>query len=85
LLAAGDAEAGETKAANIEQLPLYPEARACRRPTTEHILRLFSLAERVCVLNGAAVPRDAARDRYPAYGAVACPKHRCRTRLVVLP
>jgi len=22
-------------AAQIEQLPLYPEARACRRPTTE--------------------------------------------------
>ena len=38
------------KAAQIEQLPLYPEARACRRPTTEHILRLFSLAERVTVL-----------------------------------
>jgi transposase len=38
------------KAANIEQLPLYPEARACRRPTTEHILRLFSLAERITVL-----------------------------------
>ena len=38
------------KAAAIEQLPLYPEARACRRPTTEHILRLFSLTERVTVL-----------------------------------
>src|SRR5664279_1035996 len=35
------------KASNIEQLPLYPDVRACRRPTTEHILRLFSLAERV--------------------------------------
>jgi transposase len=38
------------RAAGIEHLPLYPEARACRRPTTEHILRLFSLAERVTVL-----------------------------------
>jgi transposase len=38
------------KAAAIEQLPLYPEARACRRLTTEHILRLFSLTERVTVL-----------------------------------
>ena len=38
------------QAAGIGQLPLYPEARACRRPTTEHILRLFSLAERVSVL-----------------------------------
>jgi hypothetical protein len=38
------------KTAQIDQLPLYPEARACRRPTTEHILRLFSLAEQVTVL-----------------------------------
>ena len=36
-------------AAQIEQLPIYPEQRACRRPTTEHILRLFSLAERITV------------------------------------
>jgi transposase len=43
--------------AGIEQLPLYPEARACRRPTTEHILRLFSLAERVTVLAGTKVMR----------------------------
>jgi len=38
------------KASDIEQLPIYPEARACRRPTTEHILRLFSLAERITIL-----------------------------------
>jgi transposase len=31
---------------NIEKLPLYPEQRPCRRPTTEQVLRLFSLAER---------------------------------------
>ena len=31
---------------HIEALPLYPEQRACKRPTTEHILRAFSLAER---------------------------------------
>ena len=36
-------------AARIDQLPIYPEQRACRRPTTEHILRLFSLAERITV------------------------------------
>jgi hypothetical protein len=34
------------KREGIEELPLYPESRSCRRPTTEHILRLFSLAER---------------------------------------
>ena len=45
------------QAAQIEQLPLYPEARACRRPTTEHILRLFSLAERVTVFAGADIVR----------------------------
>jgi transposase len=31
---------------NIEELPLYPEQRDCKHPTTEQILRLFSLAER---------------------------------------
>ena len=30
----------------IEQLPLYPEQRQCRRPTTEQVFRLFSLAQR---------------------------------------
>ena len=45
------------QAAEIEQIPLYPEARACRRPTTEHILRLFSLAERVTLLAGTEVVR----------------------------
>lgn len=30
----------------IAELPLYPEQRECTRPTTEQILRLFSLAER---------------------------------------
>jgi transposase len=45
------------RAAKIEQLPLYPEARACRRPTTEHILRLFSYAERVSMLAQGEVVR----------------------------
>ena len=30
----------------LAQLPLYPEQRQCKHPTTEQILRLFSLAER---------------------------------------
>ena len=30
----------------IVELPLYPEQRQCAHPTTEQILRLFSLAER---------------------------------------
>ena len=34
------------QAQRIAQLPLYPEQRRCKRPTTEQILRLFSLAER---------------------------------------
>jgi transposase len=34
------------KRENIAELPLYPEQRNCARPTTEQILRLFSLAER---------------------------------------
>jgi len=32
--------------AGIEELPLYPEDRDCRRPTFLQILRLFNLAER---------------------------------------
>ncbi len=36
----------------IEQLPIYPEQRQCRHPTTEQILRLFSLAERHTLLRG---------------------------------
>jgi len=32
--------------AGIEELPLYPEERNCRRPTFLQLLRLFSLAER---------------------------------------
>ncbi len=30
---------------DIESLPLYPEQRACRRPTVQQILRLFSHVE----------------------------------------
>ncbi|MCK7493444.1 MAG: hypothetical protein MZW92_20215 [Comamonadaceae bacterium] len=38
------------------ELPLYPEQRQCRRPTTEQILRLFSLAERHHLLQDGAAP-----------------------------
>jgi hypothetical protein len=31
---------------HIEELPIYPEQRQCVHPTTEQVLRLFSLAER---------------------------------------
>ncbi len=34
------------KREKIMDLPIYPEQRLCKRPTTEQILRLFSLAER---------------------------------------
>jgi transposase len=34
------------KREKIQQLPLYPEQRQCAHPTTEQILRLFSLAAR---------------------------------------
>jgi transposase len=40
----------------IPELPLYPEDRLCKRPSTEQILRLFSLAERhLLVQNGRTV------------------------------
>jgi transposase len=39
------------KKRRVEELPLYPEERSCRRPTTEQILRLFSLVERSVLLH----------------------------------
>jgi len=36
----------------IPELPLYPEERSCRRPTSEQILRLFALAERHTLIKG---------------------------------
>jgi len=33
------------KREGIEELPLYPEQRQCAHPTTEQILRLYSLTE----------------------------------------
>jgi transposase len=39
------------KCEKIKELPIYPEQRLCKRPTTEQILRLFSLAERHTLLH----------------------------------
>jgi transposase len=41
------------KRENLDELPLYPEQRQCARPTTEQILRLFSLAQRHRLTEGA--------------------------------
>jgi transposase len=38
------------KREKIEELPLYPEERTCKHPTTQQVLRLFSLAERHVLL-----------------------------------
>jgi transposase len=40
------------KRERLKELPLYPEQRSCKRPTTEQILRLFSLAERHTLMRG---------------------------------
>jgi transposase len=39
------------KREQIQELPLYPEQRRCKRPTTEQVLRLFSLVERHVLLD----------------------------------
>jgi len=39
------------KRENIPELPLYPEERLCKHPTTEQVLRLFSLAEEDVLLD----------------------------------
>lgn len=38
------------KREGIQELPLYPEERMCHQPTTEQVLRLFSLAQRHALL-----------------------------------
>jgi hypothetical protein len=44
------------KREQIEELPIYPEQRSCKRPTTEQILGLFSLTERQHLLqNGVSI------------------------------
>ena len=40
----------EMQRRKIPELPIYPEQRRCKHPTTEQILRLFSLAERHTLL-----------------------------------
>ncbi len=40
----------EMQQRKIPELPIYPEQRRCKHPTTEQILRLFSLAERHTLL-----------------------------------
>ena len=42
------------KREKLAELPIYPEQRRCKRPTTEQILRLFSLAERHTLRSAAA-------------------------------
>jgi len=43
------------KREKIQDLPIYPEERLCKRPTTEQILRLFSHAQRQILLRGERV------------------------------
>ena len=41
----------------IEEIPIYPEERLCRRPTAQQVLRLFALSERHLLLHGRSVVR----------------------------
>ncbi len=40
----------EMQRRKFPELPIYPEQRRCKHPTTEQILRLFSFAERHTLL-----------------------------------
>jgi len=42
----------------VEELPLYPEERSCRRPTARRIFQLFSLAQRSVLLEGQEVVQE---------------------------
>ncbi|MBE7522119.1 MAG: hypothetical protein HS109_07015 [Burkholderiales bacterium] len=48
----------------IAELPLYPEQRQCRRPTTEQVLRLFSLAQRHRLLRDGQTVQTFDADRH---------------------
>jgi transposase len=39
-------------AADLTELPIYPEERLCKRPTAEQVLRLFSHTQRSILLDG---------------------------------
>jgi transposase len=43
------------KRERLSEIPIYPEQRLCKRPTTEQILRLFSFAERHTLLREARI------------------------------
>lgn len=42
------------KRSKVQELPLYPEGRPCKRPTTEHVLRRFErvMVHRLCAKDG---------------------------------
>jgi len=54
------------KREKIKELPIYPEQRLCKRPPTEQILRLFSLAERHTLFRNDRSVFPAAAHRYSA-------------------
>jgi hypothetical protein len=43
------------KREGVRSLPLYPEERRCRQPSTEQVLRLFGSCERHVLLKGERV------------------------------
>ena len=70
------------KREQIPELRLYPEQRRSKRPTTEQVLRLFSLVYRHVLLDDGQPARAGARgraDRPPASGGR--PPRRARTRV----
>lgn len=46
----------------IESLPLYPEGRACRRPTARRVIDLFEDVQRHSLLTGKEAPIELITD-----------------------
>jgi hypothetical protein len=70
------------KRERLKELPLYPEQRSCKRPTTEQILRLFSLAERHTLIRHDRIaqvfPAELTELQCQVLGLLGVPEHAFR-------
>ena len=65
-------------AADCESLPLYPEGRACKRPTTRHVLDVFDTIQRHTL-------RVAGSDEITTFMTELSPIHKIVLKLLRIP
>lgn len=68
----------------INELPVYPEQRQCAHPTTEQVLRLFSLAQRHHLLQHGQTVQVFDLKAHGVAAPGACPP-RCTSQRVLDP